>query len=372
MGQIKTGPSGSAPHRVQAEYEPQSQAIILLHEPTVGATTPTQNEQSVAAIYQNQRGLSANDLLTPQLAQQQLEQQRYQPQTNLAYEVPPPAAPAQGAQFPPQSSQNTEVVYTTGLNHLVEYPPQSRQSITIQPGLLPPQGPQTHVMMHSNEPNQHAIYQQQEGPRPQAIYQQPPPSYPQNIAQPFVSNCASHSQTFYEASYQVPPQYVVMPPYIHGTVSQVTAASGVLLPVEGWKTGLFDCMDDPMNALITVCFPCVTFGQVAEIADEGHTSCATSGLLYGLIAFLIGVPCILSCTYRTKLRNKFGLEESPAPDWVTHCLCDFCALCQEYRELQRRGWDPSIGWHGNLAKRQSMQQQQHLVMMPPINQTMIG
>ncbi|KAK6261306.1 hypothetical protein QUC31_007122 [Theobroma cacao] len=118
---------------------------------------------------------------------------------------------------------------------------------------------------------------------------------------------------------------------------------GFPVPVDGWKTGLFDCMDDPMNALITVCFPCVTFGQVAEIVDEGHTSCGTSGLLYGLIAFFIGVPCILSCAYRTKLRNKLGLVESPAPDWVTHCFCDWCALCQEYRELQQRGWDPSIG-----------------------------
>ncbi|WRX16923.1 PLAC8 motif-containing protein - like 10, partial [Theobroma cacao] len=94
---------------------------------------------------------------------------------------------------------------------------------------------------------------------------------------------------------------------------------GFPVPVDGWKTGLFDCMDDPMNA------------------------CGTSGLLYGLIAFFIGVPCILSCAYRTKLRNKLGLVESPAPDWVTHCFCDWCALCQEYRELQQRGWDPSIG-----------------------------
>ncbi|KAL4351996.1 hypothetical protein GQ457_06G039030 [Hibiscus cannabinus] len=56
-------------------------------------------------------------------------------------------------------------------------------------------------------------------------------------------------------------------------------------------------------------------------------------------AFCIGMPC----TYRTKLRSKFGLPEAPAPDWVTHFLCEWCALCQEYRELQHRGWDPSLG-----------------------------
>ncbi|XP_021292511.1 uncharacterized protein LOC110422824 [Herrania umbratica] len=273
MGQIKTGPSVSEPHhQVQAEPEPQCQAVALLHE-------PTQNPAS-ATIYQTQRSTRANEALP----QQRLQQQRYQPQPNQqAYGVVQPAAPPVPSQFPPQTAQNTG-------------------------------------------PNQH-----------------------QDV---------------------VPPQFVVMPPYIHGTVSQIGAASGFPVPVEGWKTGLFDCMDDPMNALITVCFPCLTFGRVAEIVDEGHTSCGTSGLLYGLIAFFIGVPCILSCAYRTKLRNKLGLVESPAPDWVTHCFCDWCALCQEYRELQQRGWDPSIGWHGNLAKRQSIQQQQHLAMMPPMNQSM--
>ncbi|XP_017972746.1 PREDICTED: uncharacterized protein LOC18604087 [Theobroma cacao] len=343
MGQIKAGPSVSEPHhQVQAEPEPQCPAITLLHE-------PTQNQAS-ATIYQTQQSTRVNQALP----QQQLQQQRYQSQPNQqVYGVVQPTAPPVPAQFPPQTAQNT------GPNqHPVEYPPLSpQQTIPIQP-------------------NQDVgvIYQQQQGV-PQAIYQQPPPSYPQNyIAPPFAaSSYVSHAQIFHDVTYQVPPQYVVMPPYIHGTVSQIDAASsGFPLPAKVWNTGLFDCMDDPMNALITVCFPCVTFGRVAEIVDEGHTSCGTSGLLYGLIAFFIGVPCILSCAYRTKLRNKLGLVESPAPDWVTHCFCDWCALCQEYRELQQRGWDPSIGWHGNLAKRQSIQQQQHLAMMPPINQTMFA
>ncbi|KAK6925233.1 PLAC8 motif-containing protein [Dillenia turbinata] len=72
-------------------------------------------------------------------------------------------------------------------------------------------------------------------------------------------------------------------------------------------------------------------------------TCATSGILYGVIAAVIYVPCIMSCTYRSKLRSKYGLIESPAPDWVVHCLFEWCALCQEYRELQARGLDPSIG-----------------------------
>ncbi|KAK1564560.1 hypothetical protein Q3G72_005792 [Acer saccharum] len=93
--------------------------------------------------------------------------------------------------------------------------------------------------------------------------------------------------------------------------------------------------------------PCVTFGQVAEIIDEGHTSC---GMLFGAIWFFIVLPFILSCTYRTKLRSKFGLPEFPAPDWIAHFFCEWCALCQEYRELQSRGLDPSIvGSTSNLS-----------------------
>ncbi|GMN56677.1 hypothetical protein TIFTF001_025785 [Ficus carica] len=97
------------------------------------------------------------------------------------------------------------------------------------------------------------------------------------------------------------------------------------------------------------------------------SACSTSGFLYELIAFCIAIPCIMSCTYRTKLRSMYRLVESPAPDWVTHVFCEWCALCQEYRELQRRGLDPSIGWQGNVARGQ-----QHVNMMPPVRQNMMA
>lgn len=172
--------------------------------------------------------------------------------------------------------------------------------------------------------------------------------------------------------------YNVMPPSpMKPTVQMNGVASGFPVnqyPIpqvgtEGWKTGLFDCMDDPLNAIMTACFPCLTFGQIAEIIDNGHTSCATSGMLYGLIAFVIGMPCLISCGYRSKLRSRYGLVESPAPDWITHFFCEYCALCQEYRELQKRGLDPSIGWLGNVARQQ---QQQQVAMVAPMSQTMMG
>ncbi|XP_024023548.1 protein PLANT CADMIUM RESISTANCE 7 [Morus notabilis] len=219
---------------------------------------------------------------------------------------------------------------------------------------------------------------QQAVPHQPAVYQQPAAASPQ------------------PAGFQRGPSPVTFPPDNNGAAgfgtmpgyrNEGAAAPGIPIrnqgqvpvivmqqqvPTENWKTGLFDCMDDPTNAVITALCPCVTFGQVAEIVDNGSTPCATSGLLYGVVAFFIAMPCIMSCTYRAKLRNRFGLVESPAPDWVTHFLCETCAICQEYGELKKRGLDPSIGWQGNVARMQQAAQQQQVNMMPPINQRMMA
>ncbi|CAH8254989.1 unnamed protein product [Arabidopsis lyrata] len=151
---------------------------------------------------------------------------------------------------------------------------------------------------------------------------------------------------------------------------QMVRPPPVINQPSNWTSGLFDCMHDGENAIITFCFPFVTFGQIAEVVDEGATSCGTSGMLYGLICCLFGIPCIYSCTFRAKLRNKYGLPDAPAPDWITHCFCEYCALCQEYRELKNRGLDPSIGWIGNVQKQRMGQPQE--MMAPPMGQRMMG
>ncbi|KAL3845976.1 hypothetical protein ACJIZ3_003379 [Penstemon smallii] len=46
--------------------------------------------------------------------------------------------------------------------------------------------------------------------------------------------------------------------------------------------------------------------------------------MYEVIAICIGMPCIMSCKYRKKMRIKFRLIESPAPDWLVHCFCECC------------------------------------------------
>ncbi|XP_059447390.1 protein PLANT CADMIUM RESISTANCE 2-like [Corylus avellana] len=118
-----------------------------------------------------------------------------------------------------------------------------------------------------------------------------------------------------------------------------------------WTTGLFDCFSDMKTCCITCWCPCITFGQIAEIVDKGGSSCGASGALYTLIACVIGCPCFYSCFYRSKMRQQYMLEESFCGDCMIHCLCEGCALCQEHRELQNRGYDMSIGWHGNVERR---------------------
>ncbi|XP_050238628.1 protein PLANT CADMIUM RESISTANCE 4-like [Mercurialis annua] len=236
------------------------------------------------------------------------------------------------------------------------------------------------------QPNHAYAPQPPHYPPVQAPPSRPPPTYPPQPVQ-FPPQPAAYpppqAQPFHQNAYHAPQPHGASFPVQnnagqgYNTVASPynpSPAAGQGFPFaqqqynEGWRTGLFDCMDDPMNAVITACLPCVTFGQVAEIIDNGHTSCATSGLLYGLVAALIGCPCIMSCSYRTKLRAKYGLMEAPAPDWLTHCFCEWCALCQEYRELHNRGLDPAIGWQGNM----NMQQQQpQVAMMPPGNQKMM-
>ncbi|XP_054809624.1 protein PLANT CADMIUM RESISTANCE 2-like [Prosopis cineraria] len=122
-------------------------------------------------------------------------------------------------------------------------------------------------------------------------------------------------------------------------------------PRVDWSTGLCDCTSDVRNCCITCWCPCITFGQIAEILDKGSTSCGASGALYTLVACVTGCACLYSCFYRAKMRQQFLLKDKPCCDCLLHCCCEPCALCQEYRELQNRGFDMLIGWHGNVEQR---------------------
>ncbi|KAJ6359058.1 hypothetical protein OIU76_000715 [Salix suchowensis] len=262
--------------------------------------------------------------------------------------------PAQPTQFPPQGAQ-TNPMYSTGPSPPAPYPPQANPT---QPAPYPPPGQKKFQNQPAQFPPQNPMEPAAYPPQgPHTIPNQPaefPPKSPQ--MNPMYNNGPESARKF----------PTTMPstnaPAISTTSlsKSLPSSSG---PASGWSI--------PSNkpALITALFPCVTYGQVAEIVDNGQSSCATNGMMYGLVAFCIGMPCLLSCGYRSKLRAKYGLIEDPAPDWLTHCIFEWCALCQEYRELNNRGLDPAIGWQGNISM-QNMQQAQ-AGMAPPMNQRMM-
>ncbi|KAJ4817596.1 PLANT CADMIUM RESISTANCE 1 [Rhynchospora pubera] len=116
-----------------------------------------------------------------------------------------------------------------------------------------------------------------------------------------------------------------------------------------WSTGLCHCMDDPGNCIITAICPCITFGQIADIVDKGSCPCLLSGTAYAL-SCAVGLGCLYSCFYRSKMRSQFDLNEGPLPDCLVHFCCEPCALCQEHRELKNRGFDMGIGWEANMER----------------------
>ncbi|XP_050231365.1 protein PLANT CADMIUM RESISTANCE 3-like [Mercurialis annua] len=116
-----------------------------------------------------------------------------------------------------------------------------------------------------------------------------------------------------------------------------------------WSTGICDCSSDLRTCCMSCLCPCVIFGRVADILDKGKTSTATSGALYVILACIAG-PCLVSAPYRSKLRRQYNIEGSRPRDCLVHCFCDPCALAQEYRELQNKGFNMKLGWEGNLEK----------------------
>ncbi|OMO99775.1 hypothetical protein COLO4_13088 [Corchorus olitorius] len=90
--------------------------------------------------------------------------------------------------------------------------------------------------------------------------------------------------------------------------------------------------------------PCVTFGQNAEIIDQGASACAVDAVITWL---------------------QYGLKASPCPDFCAHCFCHYCALCQEHRELKNLGYLMTIGWNANVERRA----QQGVTLMAPVVET---
>ncbi|WJX54756.1 Protein PLANT CADMIUM RESISTANCE 10 [Trifolium repens] len=121
-----------------------------------------------------------------------------------------------------------------------------------------------------------------------------------------------------------------------------------------WSSGICACCDDMPSCCIGCLCPCYLFGKNAEFLGSGTFlgSCVTHFILWSLFntacclltdGLFLGLPgCLVSCYacgYRGILRSKYNLPEAPCGDFVTHCCCHLCAICQEYREIRERSGD---------------------------------
>jgi Cys-rich protein (TIGR01571 family) len=116
-----------------------------------------------------------------------------------------------------------------------------------------------------------------------------------------------------------------------------------------WTTGLCGCSRDLHSCCCATCCPCVLMGRIAEIVDEGSTSCLSAGCLFFWLLALAGSCFIYSYGYRARLRDKYGLPPKPCGDCCTDYWCICCSLAQETRELQNRGVNPALGWEANRS-----------------------
>ncbi|XP_052158703.1 cell number regulator 11-like [Oryza glaberrima] len=150
------------------------------------------------------------------------------------------------------------------------------------------------------------------------------------------TNCSNY--TGITLVYYLETQISVNPPtlYHRFSISNTNSMSGE------WSVKLFDCFGDSGTCCLTCWCPCITFGRIAEIVDRGSTSCCMHGTLYVLLA-TIGCQWLYACTKRSSMRAQYNLQQSPCLDCCVHFFCDSCALSQEYKELEKRGFNMSKG-----------------------------
>ncbi|CAK9219468.1 unnamed protein product [Sphagnum troendelagicum] len=114
-----------------------------------------------------------------------------------------------------------------------------------------------------------------------------------------------------------------------------------------WTTGICGCCEEIESFCCAFWCPCVSFGRIVEILDQGSTACLTGGAIFYLIHQHTYCGALYTCGYRAKLRRKYGLPEEPCNDCCTDCFCLPCSLAQQTRELQNHGVTPYLGWDAN-------------------------
>ncbi|CAK7325915.1 unnamed protein product [Dovyalis caffra] len=143
------------------------------------------------------------------------------------------------------------------------------------------------------------------------------------------------------------PTYVVS-----GCITNAKSSTGSLKPEDegqsDWQVDLFDCCNEPCLSLKTCIYPCGTFSSIANVVSKGKTS--RERAIDDLMAYTIFCGCCCyTCCVRRKIRQLFNIEKQltnicygqggSCDDFLTHLMCCCCAMVQEWRELEVRGFE---------------------------------
>ncbi|GAB4827633.1 hypothetical protein Ancab_034518 [Ancistrocladus abbreviatus] len=105
-----------------------------------------------------------------------------------------------------------------------------------------------------------------------------------------------------------------------------------------WQADLFDCCSEPCLSLKTCLYPCGTFQWIAHLVSQGKISRERACYDLSTYGLFCGCCCYTGCV-RRKLRNHFNIEGGVCDDFLTHLMCFCCAMVQEWRELELRGFE---------------------------------
>uniref|UniRef100_A0A0V0I6C0 Putative cell number regulator 1-like n=1 Tax=Solanum chacoense TaxID=4108 RepID=A0A0V0I6C0_SOLCH len=134
-----------------------------------------------------------------------------------------------------------------------------------------------------------------------------------------------------------------------------------------WSTGLFDCFSDIKNCFITCLCPCVTFGQVDEILSQGQMTWWEAALMFGLLeAFCCQASLVFAWYHRVQFRKKYNLMGNLFSEFAITLICMRLVLCQNYRQLNKLGFDVALGWKANKKKQRRIASQNAVQFVPPM------
>lgn len=111
--------------------------------------------------------------------------------------------------------------------------------------------------------------------------------------------------------------------------------------IKNWKSGIFDCTDDP-NSCLLGCF-CTPYLSTKTRADlEGRRYEGLDFLVCCLTCWFNCCWCLWCCqcaldhSNRVAIEQKFNFPQPEGRDWITSLICCCCISCQHRREVDRQ------------------------------------